>query len=85
MRYLMLKYRWFAIYNFVVWIIHLKGSLSHPNVNEFHLLSCLTCPTPTNTLEASLEQRFLEDNDYNLFCVTENFVIIIFNGIKYCT
>ena len=51
----MLKYRWFAIYNFVVWIIHLKGSFPHPNVNEFHLLSCLTCPTPTNTLEASLE------------------------------
>ena len=31
-------------YKFVVWIIHLKGLFSHPNVSEFHLLSYLTPP-----------------------------------------
>ena len=57
MKYLMLKYRWFVSYNFVMWIIHLQDSLSHPNVSEFHLLSYLT-PIPllfplTDTLDGS--------------------------------
>ena len=49
----MLKCRWFASYNFAVWIIHLKGSFPHPNVSEFHLLSYLTPPfiPLRNTLE----------------------------------
>ena len=58
--------------------MYLKGLFPHPNVSEFHLLSYLTSPLfPfTNTLEGLLEQRFLEDNSYALFCETENFIII---------
>ena len=45
MKYMMLKKnRWLASYNFVIWIILLKGLFSHPNVSEFHLLSYLTPP-----------------------------------------
>ena len=40
----MLKNRWLASYNFVIWIILLKGLFSHPNVSEFYLLSYLTPP-----------------------------------------
>ena len=53
-----------------------------PNVNEFHLLSYLTPPPSyllfplTSTLEGSLEQRFLEGNNYELFCGTEDFIVI---------
>ena len=57
MKYLMLLNRWFASYNFAVWIIYLKGLFSHPNVSEFHLLSYLTPPLfPfTDILEGFLE------------------------------
>ena len=46
MKYLMLLNRWFASYNFAVWIIYLKGLFLHPNVSEFHLLSYLGSPPP---------------------------------------
>ena len=37
---------WVTSYNFVIWIIYLKGLFPHPNVSEFHLLSYLTPPPP---------------------------------------
>ena len=36
----------FASYNFVIWNIHLKRFVPHPNVSEFYLLSYLTPPPP---------------------------------------
>ena len=74
------KYWWVTSYEIVVKIIYLKGLFLHPNVTEFHLLSYLTPPPPlfhsTNTLEGLLEYRFLEDSSYELFCGTEDFIII---------
>ena len=81
MKYLMIKYWWVTSYEFVVRIIYLKGLFPHPNVSKFHLLSYFT-PSPSflfhlrDTLERLLEWRFLEDNGYELFCGTEDFIII---------
>ena len=58
MNYLMIKYWWVTSYEFVIRIIYLKDLFSHPNVNEFHLLSYHPPPSLipfTDTSEGSLE------------------------------
>ena len=77
MKYLMIKYWWVTSYKFIVRIIYLKGLFPHPNVmnSTYWVISPPFIPL-IDTLEGSLEYRFLEDNSYELFCWTEDFIII---------
>ena len=77
MKYLMIKYWWITSYEFVVRIIYLKGLFPHPNVSKFHLLSYFT---PFISLYKNIREiigvEILGNNSYELFCGTEDFIII---------
>ena len=71
------KYWWVTSYEIVVRIIYLKGLF--PHLNEWIPLielSHLPLFPITDTLERLLEKKFLGDSSYELFCGTEDFIII---------
>ena len=52
----------FASYNFVIWNIHLKRFVPHPNVSEFHLLNYLTPPPLYSSLQIHQRDHWSKDS-----------------------